>query len=333
MRKILLTGDRPSGKLHLGHYVGSLRNRVQMQRDFDSFIMIADVQALTDNFQNPERVKEHVYEVAADYLSVGIDPQVATVYIQSLIPEIMELTMYYMNLVTLSRLKRNPTVKAELQQKGMEQSIPVGFLCYPVNQAADITAFKAQVVPVGDDQLPMIEQTNEIVRRFNSLYGVTLLQECEAVLSESGRLPGIDGKGKASKSLGNAIFLTDLPETVHAKIRAMFTDPGHIKANDPGQVEGNIVFAYLDAFHSDKDELAELKAHYQRGGLGDVAIKSILEKDIESLLSPMRAKRADLKQSDIREILYEGSRKARAIATQTLEEVRAVVGVHTWPKV
>lgn len=333
MRKILLTGDRPSGKLHLGHYVGSLRNRVQMQRNFDSFIMIADVQALTDNFQNPERVKEHVYEVAADYLSVGIDPQIATVYIQSLIPEIMELTMYYMNLVTLSRLKRNPTVKAELQQKGMEQSIPAGFLCYPVNQAADITAFKAQVVPVGDDQLPMIEQTNEIVRRFNSLYGVTLLQECEAVLSESGRLPGIDGKGKASKSLGNAIFLTDLPETVHAKIRAMFTDPGHIKASDPGQVEGNIVFAYLDAFHSDKDELAELKAHYQRGGLGDVAIKSILEKDIESLLSPMRAKRADLKQSDIREILYEGSRKARAIATQTLEEVRAVVGVHTWPKV
>lgn len=331
MRKVLLTGDRPSGNLHLGHYVGSLRNRVTLQHQFDSYIMIADVQALTDNFEHPELVKEHVYAVAADYFSVGIDPNVATIYIQSQIPEITELTIYYMNLVTLSRLKRNPTVKAELQQKGMEQSIPVGFLCYPINQAADISIFKAEVIPVGNDQLPMIEQTNEIVRRFNSIYHTNVLKECEAYLSPTGRLPGIDGKGKASKSLGNAISLCDSRETVREKVRAMFTDPNHLKASDPGRVEGNVVFAYLDAFHEDKEELAGLKQHYQKGGLGDMPLKAMLTKDLEMLLEPIRAKRQSLQREMIREILYVGCKKARAVARQTLDEVRDLVGVrHTF---
>lgn len=328
MKQVLLTGDRPSGKLHLGHYVGSLMNRVKLQHEFESYIMIADVQALTDHFDHPEFIKTHVYEVALDYLSCGIDPNLATIYIQSQIPEITELTIYYMNLVTLSRLKRNPTVKAELIQKKLDQSIPVGFLCYPINQAADITAFKAEVIPVGDDQLPMIEQTNEIVRHFNSVYQVNLLKECKAFLSKVSRLSGIDGKGKASKSLGNAIFLSDSTEVVKNKVRAMFTDPNHIKASDPGNIDGNVVFMYLDAFHQDREELDALKQHYQRGGLGDSQVKAILHNDIEAILAPIRDRRASWSQEDIQEILRDGCQKARKRAIETLIEVREVIGVH-----
>jgi tryptophanyl-tRNA synthetase len=327
MKQVLLTGDRPSGKLHLGHYVGSLLSRVKMQDQYDSYIMVADVQALTDNFDKPDIVQKNIYEVASDYLAVGIDPNVATIYIQSQITEVTELTIYFMNLVSLSRLERNPTVKAELAQKGMTDSIPVGFLCYPINQAADIAVFLAEVIPVGEDQQPMIEQTNEIVRRFNRIYDIDLLKECQAYMGLNGRLPGIDGKSKASKSLGNAIFLADDSETVRNKVKEMFTDPNHLKVSDKGRVEGNVVFTYLDAFHHDKDELAALKDHYQRGGLGDAFLKELLFNDLEALIAPIRDKRATLSRTFIREVLLDGTSRAKTKAQETMRQIRAAMGL------
>ena len=327
MKKRSLTGDRPSGRLHLGHYVGSLQSRVRLQYEYDQYIMIADVQALTDNFENPKKITENVFEVAKDYLSVGIDPSQTTIFVQSQIPEIGELTVYYLNLVTVGRLERNPTVKSEIQQKGFNDSIPAGFLCYPVSQAADITIFQAELVPVGDDQVPMIEQTNEIVRRFNRIYDSECLKECNAILSNTPRLVGIDGKAKASKSLGNAISLSDTQEEIKQKIFQMFTDPTHLKISDPGQVEGNVVFTYLDIFHPDKEEVESLKAHYRRGGLGDMTIKNILNNSIQDLLADIREKRETIKQKDVQEILYHGTAKASQRAKLTMEEVREAIGV------
>ena len=327
MKKRILTGDRPSGRLHLGHYVGSLQSRVKLQYEYDQYIMIADVQALTDNFENPKKITENVFEVAKDYLSVGIDPTQTTIFVQSQIPEIGELTVYYLNLVTVGRLERNPTVKSEIQQKGYNDSIPAGFLCYPVSQAADITIFQAELVPVGDDQVPMIEQTNEIVRRFNRIYDSECLKECNAILSNTPRLVGIDGKAKASKSLGNAISLSDTQEEIKQKIFQMFTDPTHLKISDPGQVEGNVVFTYLDIFHPDKEEVESLKAHYRRGGLGDMTIKNILNNSIQDLLKDIREKREAIKQKDVQEILYHGTAKASQRAKLTMEEVREAIGV------
>jgi tryptophanyl-tRNA synthetase len=327
MKKRILTGDRPSGRLHLGHYVGSLQSRIKLQYEYDQYIMIADVQALTDNFENPKKITENVFEVAKDYLSVGIDPSQTTIFVQSQIPEIGELTVYYLNLVTVGRLERNPTVKSEIQQKGYNDSIPAGFLCYPVSQAADITIFQAELVPVGDDQVPMIEQTNEIVRRFNRIYDSECLKECNAILSNTPRLVGIDGKAKASKSLGNAISLSDTQEEIKQKIFQMFTDPAHLKISDPGQVEGNVVFTYLDIFHPDKEEVESLKAHYKRGGLGDMTIKNILNNSIQDLLKDIREKREAIKQKDVQEILYHGSAKASQRAKLTMEEVREAIGV------
>ena len=327
MKKRILTGDRPSGRLHLGHYVGSLQSRIKLQYEYDQYIMIADVQALTDNFENPKKITENVFEVAKDYLSVGIDPSQTTIFVQSQIPEIGELTVYYLNLVTVGRLERNPTVKSEIQQKGFNDSIPAGFLCYPVSQAADITIFQAELVPVGNDQVPMIEQTNEIVRRFNRIYDSECLKECNAILSNTPRLVGIDGKAKASKSLGNAISLSDTQEEIKQKIFQMFTDPAHLKISDPGQVEGNVVFTYLDIFHPDKEEVESLKAHYRRGGLGDMTIKNILNNSIQDLLKDIREKRETIKQKDVQEILYHGSAKASQRAKLTMEEVREAIGV------
>ena len=327
MKKKILTGDRPTGRMHLGHYVGSLQNRVKLQNEYDQYVMIADVQALTDNFENPQKIIESVFEVAKDYLSIGIDPNLTTIFIQSQIPEIAELTVYYLNLVTLGRLERNPTVKSEIQQKGYDDSIPAGFFCYPVSQAADITILQAELVPVGDDQVPMIEQTNEIVRRFNRIYNTSCLKECKAILSNTPRLVGIDGKAKASKSLGNAISLSDTQEEVKQKIFQMFTDPNHIKITDPGCVEGNVVFTYLDIFHHDKEEVKSLKAHYERGGLGDVTIKNILNNSIQDLLKPIRAKRETINSKYIKQILHQGTNKTHQLAKLTMEQVRDAIGV------
>jgi tryptophanyl-tRNA synthetase len=357
-RKIILTGDRPSGKLHLGHYVGSLQNRVKLQNGhikdleldssnpstqdtlytensstiersavYDQFVMIADVQALTDNFENPSKITQSVYEVAMDYLAVGIDPQKTTIFIQSQIPELAELTIYYLNLVTTSRLERNPTVKAEINQKNFKDSIPAGFFCYPVSQAADISIFRAELVPVGEDQLPMIEQTNEIVRRFNRIYNTDYLKECSALLGSTSRLVGIDGKAKASKSLNNTIFLADSAAEIKNKIFQMYTDPGHIKISDPGKVEGNVVFSYLDAFFKDKDELSSLKNQYRRGGLGDSTIKNLLNETLQEFLAPIREKRESLSKKYIQEMLLEGSSNARKVAQKTMEQVRSSIGV------
>jgi tryptophanyl-tRNA synthetase len=327
MKKTILTGDRPSGRLHLGHYIGSLQSRLKLEAQFDQFVMVADVQALTDNFENPEKITENVYEVAKDYIAVGLDPEKTTFLIQSQVPEITELTIYFLNLVTLGRLERNPTVKTEIQQKGFESSIPAGFFCYPVSQAADIAIFQAELVPVGDDQLPMIEQTNEIVRRFNRIYNTECLKECQAYLSHASRLIGIDGKAKASKSLNNTIFLGDTPQEIKQKVFSMFTDPNHLKVSDPGQVEGNVVFAYLDAFHPDKAEVAELKAQYQRGGLGDVTIKNLLNQTLQDLLTPIRERREALNHDDIKEMLFQGTHKARKKAQNTMEQVRFAMGL------
>ena len=331
-KKVILTGDRPTGKLHIGHYVGSLRNRVELQNSglYESFIMIADQQALTDNARNPEKIRNSLIQVALDYLSVGIDPTKSTIFVQSQIPELHELTMQYLNLVTVSRLYRNPTVKEEIKQKEFNNSIPAGFFIYPVSQAADITAFKAEIVPVGDDQLPMIEQARELVRTFNSLYGEVLV-EPKAVLPPkgSGRLPGTDGKAKMSKSIGNCIYLSDDEDTVRKKVMSMYTDPNHIRVEDPGQVEGNTVFTYLDAFCKEKDVLEEMKEHYTRGGLGDVKVKKYLNEVLQAELEPIRKRRAEY-ESDIDEIyniLKKGSDKAREIATATLKEVREVIGL------
>lgn len=327
MKKVVLTGDRPTGHLHLGHYIGSLKTRVSMQDEYDCHVMVADIQALSDNFDNPEKIAVNVKEVCKDYISVGIDPAKTTIFIQSLIPELTELTVYYMNMVTLSRLERNPTVKAEMQQKGFEESIPVGFLCYPISQAADITAFRATHIPVGDDQLPLIELSNEIVRRFNRTYKKEVLKESQAVLSKVQRLVGIDGKAKASKSLNNAIFLSDAPEIIKEKVFEMYTDPNHINISDPGTVEGNVVFTYLDAFYEDKEELQELKKHYQRGGLGDFKLKTLLNETLQTILKPIREKRASISTDSVMDILISGSKKAREVAKETLNEVKDAIGL------
>lgn len=343
MSKIILTGDRPTGQLHVGHYVGSLRRRIELQNtgEFDDiFIMIADAQALTDNADNPEKVRQNIVEVALDYLACGLDPKVSTMFIQSMVPELTELSFYYMNLVTVSRLQRNPTVKAEIQMRNFEASIPVGFFTYPISQAADITAFKATVVPVGEDQMPMLEQTKEIVHKFNTVYGETLV-EPKIMLPDNQaclRLPGIDGKAKMSKSLGNCIYLADSEDVVKKKIMSMFTDPNHLRVEDPGKVEGNPVFIYLDAFCNDQhfaeflpeyQNLQELKDHYTRGGLGDVKVKKFLNNVMQSELAPIRERRAQW-QKDIPavfEILKEGSEKAEQVAAQTLSEVRAAMKI------
>lgn len=328
MRKTILTGDRPSGRLHLGHFVGSLQNRIKLQTSFDQYIMIADVQALTDNFEHPEKITESVYEVAKDYLAVGIDPEQSTIFIQSQVPEITELTLYFLNLVTIGRLERNPTVKAEIQQKGFESSLPAGFFCYPVNQAADIAIFQAEIVPVGDDQVPMIEQTNEIIRKFNRIYNTTCLKECQAYLSHASRLVGTDGKAKASKSLNNAIYISDSPEEIKQKVFSMYTDPNHIRISDPGCIEGNAVFAYLDAFHSNKEEVAALKEHYKRGGLGDVTIKNLLNDTLQTLLLPMRERREMRNKNELKDMLLAGTNKARHVAKGTMEQVRRAIGIN-----
>lgn len=327
-KTIILTGDRPTGQLHMGHYVGSLENRVKLQDSHQQFIMIADMQALTDNADNPEKVRSNVVEVALDYLAVGLDPAKTTMFIQSAITELSELTMYYLNLVTVARLQRNPTVKNEMQQKGFGADVPAGFLMYPVSQAADITAFKAKIVPVGEDQLPVIEQTNEIVRKFNSIYGEVLV-EAEGLLSTTTRLAGLDGKAKMSKSLGNAIYLADDADTLKKKVMSMFTDPDHLRVEDPGKIEGNMVFAYLDVFGQDKEHIAELKAHYQRGGLGDVKVKRYLLEILDAKFAPIREKRAELAKDKgaVMTMLKEGSYKAKEVAAATLAEVRRAIGV------
>ena len=343
MEKIILTGDRPTGKLHVGHYVGSLKRRVELQNsgEYDKiFIMIADAQALTDNADNPAKIRDNIMEVALDYLSVGIDPTKSNIFVQSHIAELTELSFYYMNLVTVSRLQRNPTVKAEIKMRNFETSIPVGFYTYPISQAADITAFKATTVPAGEDQMPMVEQTKEIVHKFNSVYGETLvdpkilLPENEACL----RLPGIDGKAKMSKSLGNCIYLSEEEAEVRKKVMSMYTDPDHIRIEDPGKLEGNTVFTYLDAFCNDDHfaeylpeyaNLDELKAHYQRGGLGDVKVKKFLNNVLQEELSPIRARRKEYEKDieDVYEILKKGSEEAQKIAAQTVKEVKSAMKI------
>ena len=343
MGRIILTGDRPTGRLHLGHYVGSLKRRVELQNsgEYDKmFVFIADAQALTDNADNPEKVRQNIIEVALDYLACGLNPEKVTLFIQSQIPELAELTTYFMNLVTVSRLQRNPTVKTEMQMRNFEASIPVGFFCYPISQAADIAAFKATTVPAGEDQEPMLEQTREIVKRFNGIYGETLV-EPKILLPENQvcmRLPGTDGKAKMSKSLGNCIYLSDSEKEVQAKVRSMYTDPTHIKISDPGKIEGNTVFTYLDAFcrpeHFERylpeyPNLDELKAHYQRGGLGDVKVKKFLNAILEELLAPIRARRKEAEQDipEVYDILKRGSMQAREVAAQTLSEVRRAMKI------
>lgn len=344
MSKIILTGDRPTGRLHVGHYVGSLKGRVELQNSglYDKiFIMIADAQALTDNAEHPEKVRQNIVEVALDYLSCGLDPAQTTLLIQSQIPELCELSFYYMNLVTVSRLQRNPTVKAEIQMRNFEASIPVGFFTYPISQAADITIFKATTVPVGEDQLPMLEQTKEIVRKFNSVYGDTLV-EPDVLLPDNKaclRLPGIDGKAKMSKSLNNCIYLSDPEEEVRKKVMSMFTDPNHLQVSDPGRVEGNPVFIYLDAFCQDEmfaeylpeyNCLQELKDHYTRGGLGDVKVKKFLNNVLQEVLSPIRERRKEWEKDipAVYEILRKGSMEARQVASQTMDEVRKAMKIN-----
>ena len=344
MKKIILTGDRPTGRLHIGHYVGSLSERVQLQNTgaFDEiYFMIADAQALTDNADNPEKVRQNIMQVALDYLSAGIDPTKSTIFIQSQVPALAELTVYYMNLVTVSRVQRNPTVKAEIQQKNFEASVPVGFFCYPISQAADITAFHATSVPVGEDQEPMMEQCREIVHKFNEVYGETLTMP-EIYLSKNTarlRLPGLDGKAKMSKSLGNCIYLSDDEKTVQQKVMSMYTDPTHLKVSDPGHIEGNTVFTYLDAFIKpdsfekywpEYKNLDELKAHYQRGGLGDVKVKKFLNKVLQAELAPIRARRKEWEQKlpEVFEILKEGSRVAEAKAAETLKDVKTAMRIN-----
>lgn len=324
-KPVILTGDRPTGPLHLGHFVGSLQNRVKLQEQYRQFVIIADTQALTDNFDRPELVHDNVVEVALDYLAVGLDPRETTFFIQSCVPELYELTVHFLNLVTVSRLERNPTIKEEIKQKDFERSLPAGFLTYPVSQAADILAFKADLVPVGEDQNPMIEQTNEIVRKFNQLYSSNCLKEVQGLIGSVGRLPGIDGKGKMSKSSGNAIFLGDSTAVLKKKIQMMFTDPNHLRVEDPGQVEGNVVFMFLDFFDPDKEGLQAMKDHYRRGGLGDSKVKARLLDVLEHILGPIRARREEFARDKgaVMGLLKEGTEKAREVAGQTLAEVRA----------
>ena len=344
MSKIILTGDRPTGRLHVGHYVGSLRQRVQLQNSgaYDKvYIMIADAQALTDNAEHPEKVRKNIIEVALDYLACGLDPAKSTLFIQSMVPQLTELTFYYMNLVTVSRLQRNPTVKNEIKMRNFEASIPTGFFCYPISQAADITAFRATVVPVGEDQLPMLEQCKEIVHKFNSVYGETLVDP-DIMLPQNDaclRLPGIDGKAKMSKSLGNCIYLSDEPEDIKKKVMSMYTDPDHVRVEDPGKIEGNTVFTYLDAFSTEEHfakflpdyaNLDELKAHYQRGGLGDVKVKKFLNNVLQDVLTPIRERRHYWEQRipEVYEILRAGSKEAEAAAAATLHDVREAMRIN-----
>ena len=344
MGKVILTGDRPTGRLHIGHYVGSLRERVMLQNqgDFDKiFIMIADAQALTDNAENPQKVRDNIIEVALDYLACGIDPEKSTILIQSMIPELTELTFYYMNLVTVARVQRNPTVKTEIKMRNFEMNIPVGFFVYPISQAADITAFGATTVPAGEDQKPMLEQCREIVHRFNSIYGETLVEPNIMLPQNSAclRLPGLDGKAKMSKSLGNCIYLSDEPEEIKKKVMSMYTDPNHLRVEDPGDTENNPVFIYLDAFCKDEDfaeflpeykNLDELKAHYQRGGLGDVKVKKFLNNVIQKELAPIRERRKmwEQKTPEVYEILHKGSLEAKEIAAKTLENVKRAMKIN-----
>ena len=344
MSKIILTGDRPTGRLHVGHYVGSLRQRVQLQNSgaYDKvYIMIADAQALTDNAEHPEKVRKNIIEVALDYLACGLDPAKSTLFIQSMVPQLTELTFYYMNLVTVSRLQRNPTVKNEIKMRNFEASIPTGFFCYPISQAADITAFRATVVPVGEDQLPMLEQCKEIVHKFNSVYGETLVDP-DIMMPQNDaclRLPGIDGKAKMSKSLGNCIYLSDEPEDIKKKVMSMYTDPDHVRVEDPGKIEGNTVFTYLDAFSTEEHfakflpdyaNLDELKAHYKRGGLGDVKVKKFLNNVLQDVLEPIRERRHYWEQRipEVYEILRAGSKEAEAAAAATLHDVREAMRIN-----
>ena len=344
MSKIILTGDRPTGRLHVGHYVGSLRQRVQLQNSgaYDKvYIMIADAQALTDNAEHPEKVRKNIIEVALDYLACGLDPAKSTLFIQSMVPQLTELTFYYVNLVTVSRLQRNPTVKNEIKMRNFEASIPTGFFCYPISQAADITAFRATVVPVGEDQLPMLEQCKEIVHKFNSVYGETLVDP-DIMLPQNDaclRLPGIDGKAKMSKSLGNCIYLSDEPEDIRKKVMSMYTDPDHVRVEDPGKIEGNTVFTYLDAFSTEEHfakflpdyaNLDELKAHYKRGGLGDVKVKKFLNNVLQDVLEPIRERRHYWEQRipEVYEILRAGSKEAEAAAAATLHDVREAMRIN-----
>lgn len=327
--KIMLTGDRPTGKLHLGHFVGSIQNRIKLQNEADkSFYMVADIQALTDNAENPEKVRRNVLEVALDNLACGLDPKKTTMFIQSQVPEIAELTVLFLNLVTLARLKRNPTVKDEMKQKGFGEDVPAGFLAYPVSQAADILFCKSNLIPVGDDQLPQIEQTNEIVLKFNSLYG-EVFQKVKPVLSETIRLIGIDGNAKMGKSLNNGIYLSDSYEEISRKVMSMYTDPNHIHIEDPGKVEGNVVFTYLDIFDEKKEEVVELKKQYEKGGLGDVVIKKRLIEVLENIIAPIREKREELAKDPkkIMKILEEGTVEARKVAKETMSEVRKAIKI------
>ncbi len=324
-----MTGDRPTGKLHLGHYVGSLAARVELQEMHRQFVMIADTQGLTDHAHETKKIRENVLEVALDYLAVGIDPRKTTIFIQSLIPALPELTMYYLNLVTWNRLKHNPTIKLEIQQKGYGEEVPAGFMIYPISQAADITAFKGELVPVGDDQTPILEQTVEIVRKFNRLYHTDVLVEPKMVTSKFARLPGIDGKAKMSKSLGNAIFLSDSVDEVSKKVKGMYTDPGHLKVEDPGKVEGNPVFTYLDAFGRDTAKIDEMKAHYARGGLGDSVVKKYLLEVLLAFLEPIRKRREELAKDpgQVMSYLRQGTEVARQEADKTLHQVRSAMGI------
>jgi tryptophanyl-tRNA synthetase len=326
MQKRILTGDRPTSQLHVGHYVGSLKNRVALQDEYDTYILIADVQALTDNFEHPEMLEANIMEVALDYLAVGLDPNKVKIVVQSMVPELTELTIYFMNLVTTATLERNPTLKAEIQQKNFTKGLPVGFYTYPISQAADITIFKAHLVPVGEDQLPMIEQTREIVRRFNRLYDNVLI-EPKAMVGEVARLPGTDGGAKMSKSLGNCIYLSDPPEIVRKRVMSMFTDPTRIHPTDPGHVEGNPVFTYHDVFNPDKDEVKELKERYREGTVGDFEVKERLYKAMTEFLEPIRTTRNNFasRPDDVCDIIREGTRKGRELAQQTMEEVRAAM--------
>jgi len=327
-KKRILTGDRPTGRMHLGHYVGSLKNRVKLQGSYDQFVMIADVQALTDNFENPEKVRDNIKEVLLDYLAVGIDPTKTTILIQSMIPEIAELTVFYLNLVTLERVLRNPTVKDEIKQKGFGQQIPAGFVMYPISQAADITVFNADLVPVGEDQVPMIEQTREIVRKFNSLYG-DVFTEPEALVGEIKRLPGTDGATKMGKSLGNAIYLSDSEEELKKKVMSMYTDPNRVHPTDPGKVEGNPVFIYHDIFNPDKAEVEDLKNRYKEGKVGDIEVKEKLFIALNNFLTPIREKRKEFEGKDeiLDQILKDGTAKAREVAKETMKKVRKAMKI------
>jgi len=328
-RPVILTGDRTTGPLHLGHYVGSLKSRVALQQSHRQFLLLADTQALTDNAGDPEKVRRNVLEVAIDYLAVGIDPALTTICVQSALPALAELTLLYLNFVTVSRLERNPTIKTEIQLRGFERDVPAGFLCYPVAQAADITAFKATVVPVGEDQAPLIEQTNEIVRRLNRQIGRDVLVEAAALVPTVGRLPGVDGKAKMSKSQGNAIPLSASPDEISDAVRRMYTDPDHLRVNDPGKIEGNVVFTYLDAFCEDRQLVEELKAHYRRGGLGDITLKRHLEGVLQALLAPIRERRVRYAAEPdyVLGIVREGTRRARERTEATLTEIRNALGL------